>query len=54
MLSEAFGKRFPDATLPGLALGGLLIYLLSIALCLLLSMGLRRVLVRHSRMLIGT
>ena len=54
MLSEAFGKRFPDATLPGLALGGLLIYLLSIALCLLLSMGLRRMLGRHSRMLIGT
>ena len=54
MLSQAFGKRFPDATLPGLALGGLLIYLVSIALCLLLSMGLRRMLGRHSRMLIGT
>ena len=54
LLSEAFGKQFPDATLPGLALGGLLIYLLSIALCLLLSMGLRRMLGRHSRMLIGT
>ena len=54
MLSEAFGKQFPDATLPSLALGGLLIYLLSIAACLLLSMGLRRMLGRHSRMLIGS
>lgn len=54
ILGEAFGKQFPDATLTGVALGGLAIYLLSIAICLLLSMGLRRILGRHSRMLIGT
>lgn len=54
MLSEVFGKRFPDATLPAVALGGLVIYLSSIALSLLLSMGLRRALGRYSRMLIGT
>lgn len=54
LLSEAFAKQFPDASLPAVALGGLLSYLLSIALCLLVSMGLRRLLGRRSRMLIGT
>ena len=54
LLSEFFGKQVPDASLAALALGGLLIYLASIALCLLVSMGLRRLLGRHSRMLIGT
>lgn len=53
LLSAAFGKRFPDASLIDLALGGLAIYLISIALCLLLSMALKRLLGRHSRMLIG-
>ncbi len=54
ILSDAFGKQFPDADLAGVALGGLVIYLLSIAICLLLSMGLRKLLGRHSRILIGT
>lgn len=54
IMSQAFGRQWPDATLPSVFLGGLVIYLLSIALSLLVSSGVRRLLPRHSRMLIGT
>lgn len=54
ILSEACARNFPDLGVPGVALAGLVIYVLSIAIALLLSMGLRRMLGRYSRMLIGT
>ena len=53
-LSEVFVKQFPDTGILGLFAAGLLIYVLSIALCLLLSIGLRKLLGKYSRMLIGT
>lgn len=53
-LSEVFVKQFPDTGILGLFTAGLLIYVLSIALCLLLSIGLRKLLGKYSRMLIGT
>jgi surface polysaccharide O-acyltransferase-like enzyme len=54
MLGEAFVKQFPRAGIPGLFAGGLAIYILSIILSLLLSMGLRKLFGKYSRMLIGT
>ncbi|MBP6534584.1 MAG: acyltransferase [Arenimonas sp.] len=54
LLSEAFVKRLPDAGIPALTLAGLAIYALSILLSLLLSMGIRKLLGRYSRYLIGT
>jgi peptidoglycan/LPS O-acetylase OafA/YrhL len=54
LLSETFAKQFPNAGILGITAGGLGIYLLSIALSLLLSMGLRKLLGKYSRMLIGT
>ncbi|HWS40117.1 MAG TPA: acyltransferase [Arenimonas sp.] len=54
MLSEAFVKHFPAAGIPELFVAGLLIYVLSITLCLLLSKGLRKLFGKYSRMLIGT
>lgn len=54
ILSEAFLKHFPEPDIPGLTLAGLAIYALSILLSLALSMGIRRLLGRYSRYLIGT
>jgi peptidoglycan/LPS O-acetylase OafA/YrhL len=54
LLSEAFVKRLPDAGIPALTLAGLAIYVLSILFSLALSMGIRKLLGRYSRYLIGT
>lgn len=54
MLSEAFAKQFPNASILSLVAGGLLIYVLSVVLSLLLSMVLRKLFGKYSRMLIGT
>lgn len=54
LLSEAYVKHVPDIGLASQIMGGLLIYLLSIAISLLLSMLIRKLLGRYSRYLIGT
>jgi peptidoglycan/LPS O-acetylase OafA/YrhL len=54
LLSAAYVKQVPDIGLASQIMGGLLIYLLSIAVSLLLSMLIRKLLGRYSRYLIGT
>jgi len=54
LLCEVFVKQVPDAGMLGITLAGFAIYVLSIALSLLLSMAIRRLLGRYSRYLIGT
>jgi peptidoglycan/LPS O-acetylase OafA/YrhL len=54
ILCEVFVKQVPDAGMLGITLAGFAIYALSILLSLLLSMGIRRLLGRYSRYLIGT
>ncbi len=54
LLSEAFTKHMPDADILSLTLAGLGIYVLTVLASLLLSMGIRKLLGRYSRYLIGT
>ena len=54
MLGDVFAKQFPDASIFSIFLGGLVIYVLAIAASLGLSMVLRKLFGKYSRMLIGT
>jgi peptidoglycan/LPS O-acetylase OafA/YrhL len=54
LLSETYVKHAPDIGLSNQIIGGLLIYVLSIAGSLLLSLLIRKLLGRYSRYLIGT
>ena len=54
LLSQAYVKHAPDIGLINQIIGGLLIYVLSITISLLLGMLIRKLLGRYSRYLIGT